>query len=232
MISLKDIYNEAMNSPLPPPIPLPYGAPSSQSRQEQPISAPPENVISVTYPSTRADHWRCNLRVLLLQKLVLIYFIAFPLYIGFSASHRRYGAFSLTTFAVTSGVAFFGMLLIQVLTLWLQIKKRLPRADSVRVCTSSLTPQGFHDITPQKAALATWTKITAIRQHDGDIFISCGLANGCFIPRSAFASREEVTAFFDIATALWKSKGANWDMLYSSWPQSKIEPKVASAGAI
>jgi len=201
---------------------LPFGPPQSVPQVQQPISSPPQNAINVTYHSTRDDNWRCNLRAMKQQKPLLLYAIAFPLFIGFSASHSRNGNFSLAMFAAVTLLAFAFVVSMQFFALKKQIDKRFPTPQTVRVCISSLTPQGFLDITPNKALLIPWRNIKALAMNDGDFYVSLGFKGSFFVPRSAFASSQQGEAFFQAANALWKSQGAQWDSSYCAWHNVQV----------
>ncbi len=89
----------------------------------------------------------------------------------------------------------------------MEILRRFPTAESIRPCRSCLSAQGFHDITPDGIVLRSWTSITSVRWHEGDLYVWCRLTGGHFIPRSAWNSPEEGQAFYDSALRLWESNG-------------------------
>src|SRR5213075_785571 len=73
-------------------------------------------------------------------------------------------------------IAAVGMALLNFALVAFLILKRLPTADTIRTCTTSLTPEGVRDVTPEKPRLLTWASITDIREHNGDIHVWAGIA--------------------------------------------------------
>ena len=110
-------------------------------------------------------------------------------------------------FRLIAAAAAVGLLNLVVLAL--ALLKRLPTANTIRTCTSGLTPEGVSDITPEKRRLVPWRKITEIREHHGDIHVWFGLS-GIFIPRDAFKDQDEARRFASLAVDLWRTKGARW----------------------
>jgi hypothetical protein len=99
--------------------------------------------------------------------------------------------------------------LLNLVVLALTILKRLPTAETIRTCTSGLTPEGVSDITPERRRLVPWRKITEIREHKGDIHVWFGLS-GIFIPREAFKDLDEARRFASLAVELRRSTGSLW----------------------
>jgi hypothetical protein len=99
--------------------------------------------------------------------------------------------------------------LLNLVVLALTILKRLPTAETIRTCTSGLTPEGVSDITPERRRLVRWRKITEIREHKGDIHVWFGLS-GIFIPREAFKDLDEARRFASLAVDLRRSTGSLW----------------------
>src|SRR5438445_400197 len=86
--------------------------------------------------------------------------------------------------------AFVAWLLFFALVTWGMIRQRFPSRDTVRICTSSITPAGFQDRTPDGVRFRTWKSIISIREDNGDLhFWTWG--GGHFIPREAWNSLNE-----------------------------------------
>jgi hypothetical protein len=132
---------------------------------------------------------------------ILLFSISLPLP-AFSSSTPENAIFRLI--AAAAAVA-----LLNLAVLALTILKRLPTAETIRTCTSGLTPEGVSDITPERRRLVRWRKITEIREHKGDIHVWFGLS-GIFIPREAFKDLDEARRFASLAVELRRSTGSLW----------------------
>lgn len=104
--------------------------------------------------------------------------------------------------SIAAGIA--AAVLILFMALWLEIQKRFPTADTIRVCTSILTAEGFYDIMPEKTAFLPWIGVEAPCEHNGDIYIWAS-GSGCnFIPREAFDDLAIARQFHKDAFSLYK----------------------------
>jgi hypothetical protein len=113
-------------------------------------------------------------------------------------------------FPVWHALVFVGILAYsQAILLTAIIRARYPKPDSVRVCTSSLTADGFYDMVPEKLIRLPWSRIRWILEVGGDLHFWT-LGRGCYIPRSAFKSRDAARQFYRAALVLWRSRGAEW----------------------
>lgn len=165
--------------------------------------------FSLTYRSTRAANWRCNLYSMFHNKTfflvagacALLLSITLPLPVLFP-NHVVNALLRLVVASIVIG-------LIDLVVLSIVIFKRLPTTKTVRTCTSGLAPEGVRDVTPEKPRLLPWRKITAIRERKGDVYVWSGLS-GIFIPRDAFKDLDEAQRFAELAVGLWHSQGASW----------------------
>lgn len=184
--------------------------------------------LSVTYRSTRAAHWRCNLYAMSRNKLSVFITGACILMIG-----ATWPLPALTTNAATNAAlrvliaaSVMGLLNLAVLTVGMFT--RLPTAKTVRMCMSGLTPDGVRDVTPEKQRVLSWNKITRICESKGDVHVWSGV-NGIFIPREAFNNPEEARRFTELAVDLWRSKGTSWpEVAGSSWKSVDDLPSIVS----
>lgn len=174
-------------------------------------------LLTITYQSTRAANWRCNLYTVFHNKQFAL--VTGACILGLSASLPLPSLSSNTFVNVTLRlvVAAVAMGLLNFVVLTLAILKRLPTAKTVRICTSSLTSEGVRDITPERPRLMPWRSITGICEHHGDIHVWSGLS-GIFIPREAFNDLDEARRFAQLALELWHSKGSLWPTVATkSW---------------
>ena len=166
-------------------------------------------LLRITYRSTRAANWRCNLYPLFHNRrialvtgaCVLLLSVRLPLPTLSSNAYVN-GVFRLIAAAAAVG-------LLNLVVLALAILKRLPSAKTIRTCTSGLAPEGVSDITPERRRLVPWRRITEMREHNGDIHVWFGLS-GIFIPRDAFKDPDEARRFASLAVELWRNKGSRW----------------------
>ena len=171
-----------------------------------------DRAISVTYRGTREDHWRCNLYVLFNRRstLIVFYVLGFlPAVLIAREVAKSDAALAALGFPILHMLGFAGWMTFILFTLGAGIAQRFPYPGSVRVCTTSLTAEGFQDVTPEKVIPIGWGQVSAIRESRGDIYLWAG-QNGCFIPRCAFADPDAAKQFYRAANILWKSRGAVW----------------------
>ena len=172
-----------------------------------------QRAFTITYSTTFEEHRRCGTyrffrtwvarTTLSMLGLMVAYILAQPVYVL-----SPIAAFITFPLFFAAGFAIWTLFLRCIF--WLEIKKRFPSPNTVRVCTSSLSGQGFHDATPDGTSLSEWNQVKDIREVQGDIYISAGLGNNRFIPRSAFPDEEAMRQFYLAAVTLWKSNGLLW----------------------
>ena len=172
--------------------------------------APPLELgaIRITYSATAASAWRGELYNMTHRWKTILSLVAAPLiwsFLSLSPGH-------LPLFDALGRVSliFLGWFAVMGLIFRLLMRKRYPRPDSVRVCTTTLTAMGYEDVTPDKVYSVPWREVTDIREIDGDIFLWRGSAQGNIVNREAFQDRRQAQAFYAAAVALWKSKPADW----------------------
>ena len=156
-------------------------------------------------------HWQTALTLL-----------AFPLF-WFLISLAG-GIGSPVTLLARLALIFLAWFALFGLIFWLQMRKRYPRPDSVRLCTTTLTTTGFEDVTPEKTFSVPWSAVTDIREHDGDIFLWRGGSQGNIVNREAFADRRQAQEFHAAALALWKGKPADWPYAPAPTPDERVWP--------
>jgi hypothetical protein len=165
--------------------------------------------LSITYRSTRAANWRCNLYTLFHNKQFALVAGACTLLLSVNLPLPALSSNHIVNVVLRLTIAAFAVGLLNLVLLTLAILKRLPTAKTIRTCTSGLTPEGVRDITPEKQRLLAWKSITEICERNGDIHVWSGLS-GIFIPRDAFKDLEEAQRFAGLALELWHSKGSLW----------------------
>lgn len=176
-------------------------------------------LLGITYRSTRAATWRCNLYAVFHNKRVALVLGAsiILLSVRLPLPALSSNAFANFTFGLIAAAAAVALLHLVVLTL--AVLKRFPTAKTIRTCTSGLAAEGVSDITPEKRRLVPWRKITEIREHNGDIHVWFGFS-GIFIPRDAFKDLNEAQRFVDLAVELWRSKGSLWPEAVAKYRRS------------
>lgn len=174
---------------------------------------PGSREINITCYSTRAAHWRCNLYVIWHSPAILITFGIFGVIVSSALASLAYSlnpmlALITIPLSVAAGIAAVVIFLLGVL--WFDIEKRFPAADTIRVCTSILTAEGFYDIMPEKTCFIPWSGVVSLREHNGDLYIWSSSIAGSFTPREAFRDLAIARQFYQDAAGLWKSNGTVW----------------------
>ena len=168
-----------------------------------------DGLLPVTYNSSRAGQWRCHGYILTRrwQGTALMYL--FP--ISFCLFHAQPWLQAGVPFLlIYTALTFAGWTALLGLILWLQIVQRLPNRDSLRLCTTTLTPGELRDAVPEKTATFPWAAIKSIRENGGDLYFWVGATSGQFIPRSAFRDQAEAQEFHRAALAYWKGGDVVW----------------------
>ena len=185
-------------------------APPTNANDTAPIHYQPmpgSREINITYHITRAAHWRCNLNVVWHSRVMLTSFGLFGLIVSSVLASLAYSLnpmLALITILLAFAGGIAAMVMFLLATLWFDIEKRFPAADTIRVCTSILTAEGFYDIMPEKTCFIPWIGVEAPCEHNGDLYIwASGL--GCnFIPREAFDDLAIARQFHKDAFSLYK----------------------------
>ena len=188
--------------------------------------------LNVTYRSTRETSWRCESYVATHQPASLCILGLFGLVVAFLLDdliHQAYpaaGHFAFPFLWVAGSAAWLGFfwLLLQGM-----LQQRFPTPDSVRACTTKLTPEGVIDVTPDKVTALPWGRIQSVREHEGDILVWTAMGTGCYVPRTAFTSPEEGRRFFEAAVSLWRSRGTTWEQVAPTWEQVAPSGRQSSA---
>lgn len=162
--------------------------------------------MEITYYSTRADQWRCNLYVMFNRAQMAFNFFFTPVSLAliFFYATPPMGR-NIRGFFIAFLIAFGGWSGLHALLLHAMILKRLPTPTTRRVCTTLIAPEFFRDTVPEKVMEYPWIQITDIRLHDGDFYFWLGGTKGNFIPRSAFANPREGHLFLETALGYWRS---------------------------
>ncbi len=173
------------------------------------VTVSPDGILSVTYNSSRADQWRCHRYVLIhrWQGTALLYLFPAVFCLLHGQGWMRDGVPALIGATAATFAAWTAFL---AFVLWLQVVQRLPRRDSLRLCTTSLTPHGLQDVVPEKTITYDWKSVKAIREDAGDIYFWVGATNGNFIPRTAFRDRDEAQEFCRAAEAFRTGQQYAW----------------------
>ncbi len=165
--------------------------------------------MEITYSSTRADLWRCNLYVMFRRPQTALGNFAAPVIMAFWLlpvfRHLGVWAYPVSLLTMLAGWALLMGLLIQIMIL-----KRLPTPTSQRLCTTLITPEFFRDTVPDKVMEYRWAQLTDIRLHRGDFYFWIGDTKGNYIPAGAFADPAEMQIFYDAAVSYWRSAKAGY----------------------
>jgi hypothetical protein len=176
-------------------------------------SLPPQTrAISVTYRNTLEAARRCELYTLLNKKVNLLIFAFIGMIGAIMAANQivRFNpSLSLLLLPVFHLLAFWAFLAYIAFIHLVLVRAKFPRRDSVRVCTTSLSADGFQDVTPDKIIPIPWQKVHQIREVAGDVYVWT-ITGGCYIPRSAFESLDAARRYHRAAVTLWQSRGTEW----------------------
>lgn len=167
---------------------------------------PTEPHPSVTYNSKREDNLRCTRRMLLHDGriggfLVTLAWAVAGLYISLLPS--SFSGVVLTFFGILAGG--YGLLFLDI---HVNLNARFPQKGTVRICTSTILPRGFHDVTPDGTNLLLWANVKDVRYDAGDIYITIGPVSGSFVPKSAFETDEVGRRFYQTARTYWENSRA------------------------
>lgn len=98
-----------------------------------------------------------------------------------------------------------------LIIIWAQILKAVPRKDSERICRSVLREDGFFVLTPERSAFYRWSEVSELREHAGDLFFWRGLAEGSYVPLTAFGGdRQTARAYFQLAQDAQRGRDVSW----------------------
>ncbi len=165
---------------------------------------------SVTYNSTRADRWRCNLYFMFGRWQTLLTVSIFPLLMTFLVYVPLLRT-RPTSVVATLLVLWAGWYAFLLAVIWAQILKAVPRNGGARVCQSVLRADGFVVITPEQSAFYRWADATELREHDGDLYFWRGFGAGSYVPIAAFGGdRQAARAYFQLAQDAWQGRDVQW----------------------
>ena len=186
--------------------------------------APPlePGAIRITYSATAASAWRGELYNMTHRWKTILSLVAAPSIWSFLSLSP--GHFTLFDALGRVSLIFLGWFALIGLIFRLLMRKRYPRPDSVRVCTTTLTAMGYEDVTPDKVYTVPWREVTDIREIDGDIHLYRGATQGNIVNREAFQDRRQAQEFYAAAVALWKGKPADWH--YAPAPTPAADDRV------
>ena len=160
--------------------------------------------MKITYCSTYWDILRCSLYSMSHRRDLLL-MLAIPVVSGAFSSGRHSQGLGWAAYPIAAAAWMLGeiALLGVILNLLIGFRLLIPRAK--RVCTTTLTPEGFTDVTLRKTKSIPWSALSEIRYHQGDIFLWRTGKDGMFVPRSAFADLAEAQEFYQQNVALWNA---------------------------
>ena len=169
-----------------------------------------EMLVEVTYCSTYSDLWRCTLYSLTRRREIWLR-LAFPVIYGtFPVVHefKRAGQVGWVLWPISALVMTlaFGVLLAFILQILVVCRLLIPA--SKRRCTTTLTAEGFTDVTERKTAAVPWSVVSDIRYGQGDIYFWRKGKDGMFVPRSAFRNSQHSEDFYHCALSLWNAAKA------------------------
>lgn len=160
--------------------------------------------MEITYCSTYWDILRCSLYSIS-QRRELLLLLGFSVVSSALSSGRHYSWLGWAAFPIAAVVWAAVLAVILGVTLHILIFFRLLIPKAKRVCTTTLTPEGFTDVTLRKTKSIAWSTISEIRFHQGDIFLLRKRKDGMFVPRSAFTTLSQAQEFYQQNVMLWNS---------------------------
>ncbi len=165
--------------------------------------------VEVTYSPSRADYWRCMLTFIFTRWQTWLAVSWWPLLTCVLVIPAFLNGFVAGVLALLwVGVGWYGYLLG---IFWLQILLCLPRRDSTRFCTTSLSPWGLSDVTPNKMVEVPWHHIREMRERNGDLFFWRGVTKCTYVPVSAFGGdKAAARAYFQLAQDAWQGRDVQW----------------------
>jgi hypothetical protein len=169
--------------------------------------------ITISYQVNMSDIYRCSKKAFLYHPTFVVFQILISLVTTFILLlYPLLAHFFLAVLLASPlflAATFFGWNCYFRLSAMREMQKCMQTRDTSHSTTSSLTEQGFRDITNTEENFHNWEDVISVHEHKGDIyfFISKG---SCFIPRTAFNDIEDSKAYCQAAITLWKSNGAVW----------------------
>lgn len=164
----------------------------------------------VTYSASRADELRCTLTFIFTRWQTWLAVSWLPLLLTYTAALPAFvdGFIAGVSALLWVWLGWYGYLLG---ILWLQILSRLPRRDSTRFCTTTLSPWGLSDVMPNKTVKVPWHRIREMRERNGDLFFWRGVTACSYVPVSAFGGdRQAARAYFQLAQDAWQGRDVQW----------------------
>jgi hypothetical protein len=199
-------------APLPPgaaPAPHMTGTVNPWAASASAPAASDRPHLTVVYRSLPESTWRCERYVLFhyLPTTLGLFFMPALCLLAVLLDPKGFGGIlgglGVVLLVTVGWFAFF------LGILWLGIKARFPKADTVRMVNASLTAEGMHSITPEKTTFTPWRSVTGEREHEGDVYIFVGMLSS-YTPRQAFRDRDDALRFCEAVRVLRKSKGKEW----------------------
>lgn len=182
---------------------LPIASPFGSGPSQRSIGLAPVEGSSVTYTFSS---WSLNTRLKVCLRATTKELLAIPLVLPFQLVILALAA-AMALLLHQPKVALFFALLLPLLSYVL-----VPLVLSARGRVSAvLDDKGVHErFRGQLIPLSiSWKRVLWVFDWGGDVCVVT-IGGGCFIPREAFASREESHEFVQIARELKQSDGAAW----------------------
>ena len=178
--------------------------------------------MKVTYSSSSADTWRCNLYCILRNSD--LYFMVLN-----AAMIAAFFGWWLKLTVVEA--AYFGAAVYGVYLIWmaLALKSVAERANALpkRFVTAELTPDGIQETTLEVGALTAWSKVLGIAFVAGDVYFLKRGKNNSYVPRSAFTDSIQARRFYDAAVA---ARSGDYSKTYEPLGALTVPPTVVDSG--
>ncbi len=155
-------------------------------------------MTEVSYDSGNADlQWRCNLYSLKRDSwLLFAVLLGMPVIIIFVNKLPVEQAFmTAITLVLVELILIFGTLALVAYS----------RSRAPRICKTSISSDGIHDVTPDHDKGFPWYQIKDIELCGKDVFFFVTPFGCIFVPGSAFLDIGEASEFFAEAKELWNA---------------------------
>ncbi len=187
--------------------------------------------MEVTYCSTYSDLWRCTLYSLTRRREIWLR-LAFPALYGLfpvARMFQRSGQVGWIVWPISALVMLLAFSALLAFILQLLIVGRLLIPAAKRRCTTTLTAEGFTDVTERKTAVVPWAIVSDIRCGHGDIYFWRKGKDGMFVPRSAFRNSQHSEDFYQCALSLWNTAKAGSS--FAMYQDQTVWPPAPRPGA-
>jgi hypothetical protein len=185
--------------------------------------------ITVSYNGTFDIIWRGYMDYLIGYKPCVGCFLSSPIFwsmLWLVTSISQHAPFWITiggAFAIFLAVMFL-QIVIQVVIICIDFARQLPVWNKNRLCSFSLTPEGYYEKMPgTKRSKIKWKRVKCIKENAGNITFTKGIfTGGNYVPREAFKNSEDAKVFYETAYKLWKSNGRAWHEVIGKYQKDAV----------